>query len=38
MVGDSDKDMQAAHAAGVRGVRYEGGDLGELVRSIVGRA
>ncbi len=32
MVGDSETDVQAAEAAGVRGVRYNGGSLLEVVR------
>ena len=36
MIGDSDKDMQAARAAGVRPVRYQGGSVAELVSGIVG--
>jgi D-glycero-D-manno-heptose 1,7-bisphosphate phosphatase len=31
LIGDSERDMAAAAAGGVRGVRYEGGDLETLV-------
>ena len=34
MIGDNDSDLEAAAAAGVRGVRYEGGSLLELVRRV----
>ena len=36
MIGDNDKDMLAAAAAGVRGVRYVSGDVAALVRSVLG--
>lgn len=36
LIGDSDRDMEAARAAGVRGVLYRGGDLAQLVRGIIG--
>lgn len=32
MIGDTDADMQAAAAAGIRGIRYDGGSLLDLVR------
>jgi D,D-heptose 1,7-bisphosphate phosphatase len=35
MVGDKPSDMQAAAAAGIRGVLYDGGDLAELAKSIL---
>lgn len=35
MVGDMPKDMEAAEAAGIRGVPYRGGDIASLVRDIV---
>lgn len=37
MIGDNDKDMEAAAAAGVAGVRYEGGDLRALVAEVLER-
>jgi D,D-heptose 1,7-bisphosphate phosphatase len=36
VVGDQESDMAAAAAAGIKGVRYSGGDLLELVRVIIG--
>ncbi len=36
MVGDQDSDMLAAVAAGVRGVKFGGGDLAAVVAGIVG--
>jgi D-glycero-D-manno-heptose 1,7-bisphosphate phosphatase len=36
MIGDSESDLQAAQAAGVRGVRYTGGDLEEVVTRALG--
>ena len=33
MVGDKDADMEAARRAGVRGMKFEGGDLWEFLRS-----
>jgi histidinol-phosphate phosphatase family domain/HAD-superfamily hydrolase, subfamily IIIA len=37
MVGDADKDLEAAAAAGVRAVRYSGGDLLRAVKAAVRR-
>lgn len=34
-IGDQDTDMQAASAAGVRGLKFPGGDLDEFVRANV---
>lgn len=31
LVGDADTDMQAAHGAGLRGIRYDGGNLDDLL-------
>lgn len=36
LIGDEASDMQAAKAAGVRGVRYRGGDVARLVRGLIG--
>jgi D-glycero-D-manno-heptose 1,7-bisphosphate phosphatase len=36
MVGDQDRDMAAAKAAGVRACRFDGGDLADFVRPILG--
>lgn len=33
MVGDKDADMEAARRAGVRGMKFEGGDLWEFLKS-----
>ena len=35
MIGDQDSDIEAAKAAGVRGVKYEGGALDVLVRAAI---
>jgi D-glycero-D-manno-heptose 1,7-bisphosphate phosphatase len=35
-VGDSEADMRAAQAAGVTGIRYEGGSLLKLVHRYIG--
>jgi len=37
MIGDSETDMLAASAAGIAGVRYNGGSLLDLVRRYIGR-
>ena len=37
LIGDRDSDMQAAAAAGIEGVRYEGGSLLALVAPLVAR-
>jgi D,D-heptose 1,7-bisphosphate phosphatase len=36
LIGDQDSDMAAAAAAGIAARRYDGGDLEELVRAILG--
>jgi len=36
MIGDQDRDMAAAKAAGVRACRFNGGDLADFVRPILG--
>jgi D,D-heptose 1,7-bisphosphate phosphatase len=36
MIGDQDRDMAAAKAAGVKSDRFEGGDLADFVRPILG--
>ncbi len=38
MIGDQPSDMQAAAAAGLRGILYQGGDISEVVRGIVEEA
>jgi D-glycero-D-manno-heptose 1,7-bisphosphate phosphatase len=35
LVGDKDSDMAAAAAAGIRGVKFEGGALDKLVETLV---
>jgi len=35
LIGDKETDMRAAASAGVRGVRYRGGDLAALVRELL---
>lgn len=35
MLGDKDSDVAAAEAAGVRGILYTGGDLRDVVRSLI---
>lgn len=35
LIGDKDSDMEAAEAAGVRGVRYEGGSVADVVRRVL---
>jgi D-glycero-D-manno-heptose 1,7-bisphosphate phosphatase len=37
MVGDKPSDLQAAEAAGIEGVLFEGGSLADLVRPLVAR-
>jgi len=37
MIGDSETDMLAASAAGIAGVRYDGGSLLDLIRRYIGR-
>lgn len=37
MVGDKDTDVQAAQAAGVEGLKFEGGSLFEFIRPILAR-
>ena len=36
LIGDSESDMECAKRAGVRGVRYEGGSLFEVVERVLG--
>jgi len=36
LLGDKESDVQAAEAAGVRGVLYTGGDLREVVSGLIG--
>lgn len=36
LIGDKPRDIEAAAAAGVRGVLYEGGDVSALVRRLIG--
>ena len=35
LIGDKDSDLQAAAAAGVRGIRFAGGNLSEFVTQAV---
>ena len=37
LVGDKESDLEAAESAGVRGVRYFGGDICVLVRDSLGK-
>lgn len=35
LVGDKSSDVEAAEAAGIRGIRYVGGDVADLVRGLL---
>jgi D-glycero-D-manno-heptose 1,7-bisphosphate phosphatase len=35
LLGDADRDVEAAKAAGVRGYRYGGGDLADFLRPLL---
>jgi D-glycero-D-manno-heptose 1,7-bisphosphate phosphatase len=37
MIGDYDTDIQAAHAAGIEGVKFEGGSLLAVVQGVLAR-
>jgi D-glycero-D-manno-heptose 1,7-bisphosphate phosphatase len=37
LIGDSERDLQAAHEAGIPGFKFIGGDLKEFVQEILTR-